>query len=101
MSATTWLLMCAVHQAALAASNVLTLHLSIFFIRSDMSDGSQPNKVIFPRKPLSEVELLVRQKRRQKKINQGLEVSDEEDPSDVVELASGKNLFEDIRIWLI
>ena len=56
-----------------------------------MSDTSQPNRVRFPRKSLSELERKIREKRRKRKMNQGLIVSDEEEEDPVVELAEGNN----------
>lgn len=55
-----------------------------------MSNGSLPNRVRFPRKQLSGVQQRIRERLRERKINQGLAVSDDEDPEVEVELAEGK-----------
>lgn len=56
-----------------------------------MSNSSQPNKVQFPRKEVSELERKLREKRRERKINQGFVVSSEDEEDLAVELATGKN----------
>ena len=53
-----------------------------------MSDCPPSNKVIFPRKKLSDVEQRIHEKIQERKMNQGLAVPDVEGPE--VELAEGK-----------